>query len=177
MNTAQLMAANQTIRPAANRTAGGLGYGFSKVAPPLPKFASKARPVSLAPAAKPAGVMDLFRMKSSPPAAQVAPVASEKPALPVGTPCGASELRDGTDTRQGVPATRSPIGAPVRLRSGARLTQSELRLDAVKVVRNDLSETDFEIITPRPAPEEAPAREAAWAGWLARMKGAVRAWI
>ncbi|MBI5774335.1 MAG: hypothetical protein HZA89_11400 [Verrucomicrobia bacterium] len=163
MNTVQLMAANHAIHKVANRAPGGIGYDFSKVAAPLPKFAAAARPVSLAPQAKPAGGLDLFRMKSRPAVAEPAhAAASTAPAA----------------------AGQTLIGAPVRLRSGARLVQPELRLDAVKVKRNDLSETDFEIIAPRPAPEAASGGAArveptgmAWAGWFARMAGAVRAWI
>lgn len=163
MNTVELMAANHTLQKVASRAPGGFAYDFSKVAPPLPKFAASARPVSLAPA-KPTGGMDMFRMKSHPPVAQA-----------------------GSVTAQSADSTKSatPIGTPIRLRSGAgagaRMVQSELRLDAVKVKRNDLSETDFEIVAPQPAREPGAmhndSAKLAWAGWLARMKGAVRAWI
>lgn len=65
-------------------------------------------------------------------------------------------------------------------RAGAQVVQGELALDLVKVVRNDLSESDLEVVpaVPRPAspPEERPAtvrrqarsaEKGSW-GWLAR---------
>lgn len=161
MKTVELMAANHTPQKVTSHAKGGFAYDFSKVAPQLPKFVASPRPVSLTPS-KSAGGMDLFRMKSSPPTVQDAPAVAESAVL------------------QGGPVR---VGLPVRLRSAARLAQSEMRLDAVKVVRNDLSETDFEIIAPRLAPEDAPSGgrtrrdSAGMAGWLARMVGAVRARI
>jgi len=164
MSTVQLMATNQAIHKVANRALGSGAYDFSKIEAPLPKFAAAARPVSLAPQAKSAGGMDLFRMKSRP-VESVAIAGGPSPAIPA--------------------SSQTRIGEPVRLGSGARLVQPELRLDAVKVKRNDLSETDFEIIAVRPAPETASfggvarsdSSRITRAGWVVRMMGAVRAWI
>ncbi len=48
----------------------------------------------------------------------------------------------------------------------AALIQGELRLDAVRVVRNDLSDSDLEVIPARAAKQR---RERAGAGWLERV--------
>jgi hypothetical protein len=52
------------------------------------------------------------------------------------------------------------------------LVQSELLLDAVKVVRNDLTESDFELVPlnpPEPAGKAAPPSARARAGWWQRL--------
>jgi hypothetical protein len=91
------------------------------------------------------------------------PVAAAKAALP-----GAARERKG----QGIPgdwfaklralvprSQRASKPSPVRFSSGP--VQGELSLDNVKVLRNDLSDTDFEVVT-KPAasarPEAAPTQ-------------------
>lgn len=72
-----------------------------------------------------------------------------------------------TQAREPVAARTSPFKAlllwgrakkanPARALAGRPLVQGELSLDRVKVVRNDLSETDFEIVPLGRAEREAP---------------------
>ena len=46
------------------------------------------------------------------------------------------------------------------------MVQGELSLDSVKVMRNDLAETDLEVVPARPAPKAAPEPQAEKPGTL-----------
>jgi hypothetical protein len=56
---------------------------------------------------------------------------------------------------------RAKKANPARVLAGRPLVQGELSLDKVKVVRNDLSETDFEIVPLGRAQREAATIDAA----------------
>lgn len=142
----------------------------------LPKFAAVGRPISLAPPVKPVEApRDLFRM-SQPQSAGVvpAPVLPAEPLAPVAN---------------AAPASKEPRARPFwfsfksRVRRGERLIQSELLLDEVKVKRNDLNESDFEILAPPAPPPEPVARPesatgvtalALWRRVTSRLTGVMR---
>ncbi len=77
-------------------------------------------------------------------------------------------------------AMRKPRPAASPVRPGKPLVQSELSLDSVKVVRNDLSDSDLEVVRARPrvsvptkpaAVEPEPAAAGSW-GRMGRWLGA-----
>lgn len=142
----------------------------------LPRFESVGRTVSLAPA--PQSEPTLF------------------PDAPGGGTGAAPESSDSgphTSSAEAAPARslrEALFGQRVKARAEAAaaqfggLKQGELKLDQVKVVRNDLSETDFELAAPQQpavvnsaAKEKPPGRSAVVWNWLtAKMFSLGRRW-
>lgn len=136
----------------------------------LPKFAPVGRPVSLAPrefVRAQEGSSGRFAslgsgVKSEPARAKFSPGRAEQPDLQPAAakpaPACANAVPTSTDffrLRRSPPAkevcgTSRPVSS----------AQGELTLDAVKVVRNDLSDADFDVVSVEREREE-PSREAA----------------
>ena len=149
----------------------------------LPRFASVGRPVSLAPLPNPMEVSrDLFRLATPKPAGAVpAPIPTTQ--SPFAAPSPAPVVEQAQKTRRFWFSFKSTV------RSGQRLVQSELLLDEVKVIRNDLNETDLEIVAPKTAPVPEPvaatnneslnstATLTLWRRWTSRLVGSMRTLI
>ena len=146
----------------------------------LPRFAPVGRPISLAPPPKPfAETVELFHTARkarqpipAPPLPRTAPVAA--PAVTVSARPGRKRLSrlNPFANRSGV--SRTPV-------------QTELSLDTLRVVRNDLSDADLELVPaqparpfgPQPAGPEAVKRKAAvtvWSRLTAKLLGLRQAW-
>jgi len=131
----------------------------------LPKLAPVQRPVTLAPA-------NMFESASAAPVAIAEPLpTTPNPApTPVAQPEPAAPSPKATVPYE-VPTTASIAAAQVRkkypflLRPAARPTgrtwvQSELSLDSVKPLRNDLSDSDLEVVPMKVAIKPAPTAPA-----------------
>ena len=68
-------------------------------------------------------------------------------------------------------AHRAPDYRPVLPRQGAEPVQGELRLENVRVVRNDLSDADLEVVPGGPAKTGRPVGDSAWRGLSAPALG------
>jgi hypothetical protein len=132
-----------------------------KMAPPLPKFAPVKRPISLAPTkpenAESTKVMDtpsLFTEAAATQSTAPAPL-SQAPEPPVGVlsigvfqPASAAVETAAPEKKQGPLARffnvfrRKP--QPIRLEGP--VVQAEWSMDKVKVVRNDLSDADLDLV-------------------------------
>ena len=127
----------------------------------LPKFAPVGRPVSLAPPKE--------RL------AQAVPVYSALRATPVATPTKRTVKIATTEKGPAVYAVKRPASAAkeakgwrslfsffVRSKPRVRrpLVQGEMTLETLKVVRNDLSEADLEVVPAKLAPSTEPASAA-----------------
>lgn len=176
MSLSQLLAVGQSIKggkdaPSPYRMTDG------KL---LPKFAPVGRPISLAPPPRPfAETAERFfagrKAHKTDPAAATAPA---QPVVAVAKPAAAASTGRGL-RRLNPFASKSAAARP--------LVQAELSLDAVKVVRNDLSDADLELIPVQPAKtvEALPvSTEGAsvgraptvWSRLTAKLFGLSRAW-
>ncbi len=133
----------------------------------LPKFAPVGRPVSLMPAPmqekSPLGAEPLFNKKASasPPTDPAIPPppppkrgGARAIAVPELHPQAAEAVRAAGKTAWKIFGARPSAGA------ARPLVQSELSLDRVKVMRNDLYDTDLEIVPMQPvrqAVQDAPS--------------------
>lgn len=146
----------------------------------LPKFAPMGRSISLAPPPKPsAEAIELFK-----PACKVRPPIPAPPmprTAPTAAPSVTVSPRPG---RKGLARLN-----PFANKSGASRApvQTELSLDTLRVVRNDLSDADLELVPAQPArpfgPQsagpEAVKRKAAvtvWSRLTAKLLGLRQAW-
>ena len=133
----------------------------------LPRFEAKRNPfgerAKHAAQPEPSAVQE-----STPPPAQVSPAESVSP-HPVAPPKRSMNARVGLLFERCISALRSlmfwrgrrvvPMG-----RASKRLVQPELSLAGVKVVRNDLTDSDIEVVAPKVGPVakvSTPATEAA----------------
>jgi hypothetical protein len=130
-----------------------IAYRLNKFS--LPKFNDGKNPFVPCPAEAPA--TPKVENKISAPAKKIAPVArAQKPAL---QPAAKPALAAWT-------AKLNPFRAPEPVASPPVSVQPELSLDAVKVVHNDLTDADVEIVpvkshaAPMVAPVLPPARQA-----------------
>jgi hypothetical protein len=118
----------------------------------LPKFESPKNPFANLPKPPPEKAA---AVKSSIAAAQISRLPSPPPPEPGEHPTSwVSRLKAVSMLRD----------APMEKRSEAPVVQAELSLDAVKVVHNDLSDADVEVvpIKSRPAPPDLPPARKSW---------------
>jgi len=161
----------------------------------MPRFGATREPFrqSIRPAAQAAAQSASARIETAKPAAAAA---SEKPVVNAAKPAeqtpAAAEQKSSSE-RGGKLLERCASGMSRLLgerRKGARgipqfskpLVQGELSLDSVKVMRNDLCDSDLEVVPVKAAPapvEKAPmtvvamaARESAWGKVSQRLFGA-----
>jgi hypothetical protein len=175
--------------------------GRYKVAsqPTLPKFAPMERGISLSPAKtgqgeaahSPSVPMDFFRQAK--PADKQVPQPPAQAAVPSSAAVRSSVSQVKSATPSAEPKIRSKpwLDAWVRrhkTRTSHPLVQGELSIDAVRVVRNDLSEADLEIVPGKAAePVVEPVRQPvegvseskqpAFKQYLGRLVSAVRSII
>jgi hypothetical protein len=172
METGSLLAASKTVRRASDEPSPFRVDEKKR----LPRFEPVGRSVSLAPAPHlneslfpdaPGGGTD-----AAPELSGSGPHVSAKVAAP---------SRSLRETLFGQRSKARSQAAPAQ--SGA-LLQAELKLEQVKVVRNDLSETDFELAAPKqPAVVNSAAKEkppgkggAAWSWLTAKLFSLGRRW-
>ncbi|MEW6156763.1 MAG: hypothetical protein AB1813_04985 [Verrucomicrobiota bacterium] len=154
----QLLAVGRSISgvkgaPASYKISSGRG---------LPKFAPVGRPVSLMPAVEIKSQSGLFEdlgpvqsgLKSSPASIRENISASPVPEFP-----GHDEALIAARRRKFLKRLFSPKGPITTPRA---MVQSELRLESVKVMRNDLSDTDFELVAAKPVPKPVVGGEVTW---------------
>ncbi len=152
----------------------------------LPKFASVGRPVSLAPTkerlAKPIPIRSAVRaMAAAAPA--MAPV-------PMATNARAAVPHEVKRPPRAAKETKGWLGffsfaAPSKSRKRPPLVQGEMTLESLKVVRNDLSEADLEVVPvklgastePVPATEDLPVAGSVWRRAAARWSSVTRLWL
>lgn len=103
----------------------------------LPKFAEVGRAVSLAPVRSDASVGPLFDQAAE----------RERSNLPVAGVCAAENGADSRRQMSSGDLIRRSMARPSRQQraAAAAMVQTELSLETVKVLRNDLSDADLEI--------------------------------
>ncbi|MEW6307093.1 MAG: hypothetical protein AB1705_26820 [Verrucomicrobiota bacterium] len=151
----QLLAVGKSFRP-------GKTSRYELADKPLPKFADVGRPISLAPSGETETAQpDLF---ANAPATITA--TADAPAV-APAPAQREAARKSLFRMPTMGAARSP-------RPARDPQQAELALNAVRVVRNDLSDSDLELVAARPAPVTPPRKHAPMAPkptWWQRLTG------
>lgn len=135
MSLSQLLAVGQSIKGGKD-TPNPFRMRNDRV---LPKFAPMGRPISLAPQPKPFSetAQMFFTARKAVPAGSV-------PSRPTAAPASAPQTSTGQKTAPRGLARLNPFAAkPVARRS---LVQTEMSLDTVRVMRNDLKDADLELV-------------------------------
>jgi hypothetical protein len=156
----------------------------------LPEFNAKrnpfrgtARPEGKAPA-KPADQETAMVAAAPAPEPQAAKAAAETPGKRPAAPFGGGFAARGSGVaswvrqrlarmfnKPGRAAARSVAAAKPAPTAAKRPMQTELSLDAVRVVRNDLSDSDLEVVAVKPAAEKTPATGTGRAGGAVALAG------
>ncbi|MGV3756865.1 MAG: hypothetical protein ACO1QS_15905 [Verrucomicrobiota bacterium] len=172
METGSLLAASKTVRRASDEPSPFRVDEKKR----LPRFESVGRSVSLAPA--PHVEESLFPDAPGGGTGAAPESSGSGPHVSPATPAASKTLREtlfGQRVKARAEAAASQFGA---------LQQTELKLDQVKVIRNDLSETDFELAAPKQpgivnsAAKVAPQGKggAAWSWLTAKLFSLGRRW-
>ena len=152
----------------------------------LPKFASVGRPVSLAPPKE--RLAQAVRVRSSDQAVAVDP-ASRAVTVAAFTPSPVAKAiqRPVSVAKEEEKGWRSLLSFFGRSKPRPRrpLVQGEMTLETLKVVRNDLSEADLEVVPvklatpaePAPAAKDETVANSVWSRATAQLSNVTRLWL